>query len=306
MHDPVVTESRSTLDLLVETLVIRRLEGEAGYYLGTMAEPSVSVGVAYNGYPVAFGAPDRHTFVHELGHNMSLRHAPCGGAGGADPAFPHAEGSSGAWGYDFERRELVDPSIPDLMGYCEPNWISDYFFTHAAQFRRYYERASAVSAAARTRTLLLWGGIEPDGAPFLEPAFVVAAPVAAPTAGGAYELRGTAGDGRVLFSTSFEMPEVAHGDGGSRFAFALPVEPEWGDALAKVTLSGPGGTATLDAETDAPLAIVRDRSSGQVRGILRGPLTDGLANASVSNLLSDPGIEVLVSRGLPAREAWRR
>ncbi|WP_420615296.1 Ig-like domain-containing protein [Candidatus Palauibacter sp.] len=305
VHDPVVTESRSTLDLLVETLVIRRLEGETGYYLGTMAEPSVSVGVAYNGYPVAFGAPDRHTFVHELGHNMSLRHAPCGGAGGADPAFPHAEGSSGAWGYDFERRELVDPSIPDLMGYCEPNWISDYFFTHAAQFRRYYERAGT-RAAARTRTLLLWGGIEPDGAPFLEPAFVVAAPVAAPTSGGAYELRGTAGDGRVLFSTSFEMPEVAHGEGGSRFAFALPVEREWGDALAKVTLSGPGGTATLDAETDAPLAIVRDLSSGQVRGILRGPLMGGFARASVSNLLSDPGIEVLVSRGLPAREAWRR
>ena len=305
VHDPVVTESRSTLDLLVETRVIRRLEGETGYYLGTMAEPSVAVGVAYFGFPVAFGAPGWHTFVHELGHNMSLRHAPCGGAGGADPAFPHAQGSSGAWGYDFERQELVHPNVPDLMGYCEPNWISDYFFTHAAQFRRYYERAGA-RATARTRTLLLWGGIEPDGVPFLEPAFVVAAPADAPPPGGAYELRGTAGDGRVLFSTSFEMPEVAHGEGGSRFAFALPVEPEWGDALAKVTLSGPGGTATLDAETDAPLAIVRDRSSGQVRGILRGPLTDGLANASVSNLLSDPGIEVLVSRGLPAREAWRR
>ena len=305
VHDPVVTESRSTLDLLVETLLIRRLEGETGYYLGTMAEPSVSVGVAYNGTPVAFGTPDPLTFVHELGHTMSLPHAPCGGAGGADPAFPHAQGSSGAWGYDFERRELVDPSTPDLMGYCDPNWISDYFFTRAAQFRRYFERAGA-RAAARTRTLLLWGGIEPDGVPFLEPAFVVAAPVAAPTAGGAYELRGTAGDGRVLFSTSFEMPEVAHGGGGSRFAFALPVEPEWGDALTQVTLSGPGGTATLDAETDAPLAIVRDRSSGRVRGILRGPLTDGLASASASRLLSDPDVEVLMSRGLPEQEAWRR
>lgn len=305
VHEPVVTESRSTLDLLVETLVIRRLEGGTGHYLGTMAEPSVSVGVAYIGDPVAFGVPKPQTFVHELGHNMSLRHAPCGGAGDADPAFPHAEGSSGAWGYDFERRELVDPSIPDLMGYCEPSWISDYFFTHAAQFRRYYERAGT-RAATRTRTLLLWGGIEPDGAPFLEPAFVVAAPVAAPAAGGAYELRGAAGDGRVLFSTSFEMPEVAHGEGGSRFAFALPVEPDWGGALAKVTLSGPGGTATLDAETDAPLAIVRDRSSGQVRGILRGPLTDGFAHASVSNLLSGPDVEVLVSSGLPGREAWRR
>ena len=306
VHDPVVTESRSTLDLLAETWVIRQLEGGTGYYLGTMAEPSVSVGVAYPGFPVSFGAPDPHTWVHELGHNMSLPHAPCGGAGGADPAFPHADGASGAWGYDFERRELVRPDVPDLMGYCEPNWISDYFFTRATQFRRYYERAGSRAVAARTRTLLLWGGIEPDGAPFLEPAFAVDAPGAAPPAGGAYEIRGTAGDGRVLFSMSFEMPQVDHGDGGSRFAYVLPVEPEWGEALAKVTLSGPGGTATLDAETDAPMTIVRDRASGRVRGILRGPLTDGLAHASVSNLLSDPDVQVIVSRGLPEREAWRR
>lgn len=306
VHDPVVTESRSTLDLLVETQVIRQLEGGTGYYLGTMAEPSVSTGVGYIGFPVSFGAPQPYTWVHELGHNMSLPHAPCGGAGGTDPAFPHAGGGSGAWGYDFERRELVDPSIPDLMGYCEPNWISDYFFTRATQFRRYYERASAGAAAVGTRTLLLWGGIEPDGSPFLEPSFVVDAPVARPASGGDFELGGTAGDGRVLFSMSFEMPEVAHGDGGSRFAFAVPVEPEWGDALARVTLSGPGGTATLDAETDAPMAIVRDRSTGRVRGILRGPLTGGLANASASRLLSDPDVEVLLSRGLPDREAWRR
>ena len=306
VHDPVVTESRSTLDLLVETFVIRRLEGGTGYYLGTMAEPSVSVGVAYNGFPVSFGAPQPWTWVHELGHNMNLPHAPCGGARGADPAFPHAGGASGAWGYDFERRELVDPTVPDLMGYCEPNWISDYFFTHAAQFRRYYERASAGAAGARSRTLLLWGGIGSDGAPFLEPAFVVDAPVSGPLSAGAYALEGTAGDGRVLFSTSFEMPEVAHGEGGSRFAFTLPVEPQWGDGLAKVTLSGPGGTATLDAETGASMAIVRDRSSGRVRGILRGALTGSLASASAAALLSDPDVEVLVSRGLPGREAGRR
>lgn len=306
VHDPVVTESRSTLDLLVETWVIRHLEGGVGYYLGTMAEPSVSVGVAYNGFPVSFGAPDPHTFVHELGHNMDLPHAPCGGAGGADPAFPHAEGASGAWGYDFELRELVHPDVPDLMGYCEPNWISDYFFTRATQFRRYYERASAGTVGARTRTLLLWGGIGSDGAPFLEPSFVVDAPASGPRSDGDYELTGTAGDGRVLFSTSFEMPEVAHGEGGSRFAFTLPVEPEWGDGLAKVTLSGPGGTATLDAETGASMAIVRDRSRGQVRGILRGPLTGSLASASAAALLSDPDVEVLVSRGLPGRDAWRR
>ena len=36
-----------------------------------------------------------------------------------------------------------------------------------------------------------------------------------------------------------------------------------------ITLSGPGGSATLDADTDLPLTILRDPRSGRVRAILR-------------------------------------
>ncbi|WP_419950199.1 leucine-rich repeat domain-containing protein [Candidatus Palauibacter sp.] len=304
VHDPVVTSSRSTFDLLGEAWLTRQMEGGTGYYMGTMTEPSVSVGIAQIGGPASFAAPDRHAIVHELGHNMSLYHAPCGGAGGPDPAFPYADGASGAWGYDFESHMLIPPGVPDLMGYCTPYWISDYSFMNAAQFRRFYEPAGIGASGVPTRTLILWGGVQPDGLPFLEPAFVVDAPVALPQSAGAYELTGVASDGRVLFSESLDMPELADGEGGSRFMLALPVEPAWGASLAKVTLSGPGGTARLDAETDAPMAIVRNRLSGQVRGILRGPITDSLANAAA--LVADPDVEVLFSRGLPGRDGWRR
>ncbi len=35
--------------------------------------------------------------AHEVGHNLDLRHAPCGGAGGPDPTFPYPDGSIGMW-----------------------------------------------------------------------------------------------------------------------------------------------------------------------------------------------------------------
>jgi hypothetical protein len=58
---------------------------------------------------------------------------PCGGTGNPDPAYPNADGSIGAWGYDFrDGGRVVRPSMPDLMSYCGPNrWISDYFFTRS-------------------------------------------------------------------------------------------------------------------------------------------------------------------------------
>ena len=306
VHDPVATSSRSTFDLLGEAGLIRQMEGGTGYWMGTMTEPSVSAGLAQLGGPVSFAIPDRKVIVHELGHNMGLDHAPCGGAGGSDPAFPHAGGVSGAWGYDFERRALVSPETPDLMGYCNPNWISDYFFTNAAQFRRFREHETAGAVGAPTRTLLLWGGVQPDGVPFLESSFVVDAPVSQPQAGGPYEVRGTAVDGRVLFSVNFDMSELADGEGGSRFLFTIPAEPGWGESLAGVTLSGPDSAATLDAETDRPVAIIRNRVHGRVIAILRGAPTGALAQASVASLVSDPDSEVLFSRGIPDREAWRR
>ena len=54
-------------------------------------------------------------------------------------------------------------------------------------------------------------------------------------------ITGRDADGGELFSLSFEMPEVADGDGSSSFVFALPVRAGWAGELASITLSGPGG-----------------------------------------------------------------
>ncbi|WP_420635433.1 hypothetical protein [Candidatus Palauibacter sp.] len=99
---------------------------------------------------------------------------------------------------------------------------------------------------------------------------------------------------------------MGHGDGGA-FVFLLPVQPEWRGVLATLTLSGPGGSATLDRNTDRPMAILRNPLTGQIRGILRDLSPTVLAQVRAAvDLASGPGLDVLTSRGIPDPEAWRR
>ena len=254
-----------------ETEAIRVLEGGGGHYLGTMAGPVTGPsGTAFLPGRAGFSIPQSGTIAHELGHNLGLRHAPCGGAGDPDPSFPHPDGSAGAWGYDFARGELVRPETPDLMSYCgPPDGISDYHFANALRYRLFEARAAVVPDVAPARSLLLWGGANADGAPFLNPVFVVEARPALPDSAGAYTLTGRTARGTELFSFRFAMPRAVDGDGGSGFAFVLPAELGWADELAGITLAGPGGTFALNADSDIPTAILRDPRTGRVRGILR-------------------------------------
>ena len=157
------------------------------------------------------------------------------------------------------------------------------------------------------QSLLLWGGIHADGAPFLEPVFVIEAPPSLPDATGDYRVGGRADDGTVLFSLDFEMPVIADGDGSSSFLLMLPVQPGWEGRLASVTLTGPGGSTSLDEDSHRPMAILRDPATGRIRGILRdlppSIETQAMADTAVAR---DPGIEVLFSRGIPGPGAWRR
>ena len=314
-HEPVLTSTNNVFALLGETEAIRILEGGTGHYLGMVPEPVT--GASGAGF-----VPGRSTVLvptslaptsmaHEFGHNMGLPHAPCPRTiAGRDPSFPHPNGSIGAWGYDFRGGgRLVDPSINELMSYCfsEPSrWISDYYFTNSLRYRLFDEGAAANAAiAAPTRSLLLWGGVGANSVPYLEPAVVVDAATVLPDSAGAFRLTGRASDAAELFSLSFNMPETAHGNGNSSFAFVLPVMPGWEGQLATITLTGPGGSFTLDADSDLPTAILRDPRNGQIRGILRDPppATRAAANAAAGRAAS---LEVLFSRGLPDAEAWRR
>ncbi|WP_419164348.1 hypothetical protein [Candidatus Palauibacter sp.] len=218
-----------------------------------------------------------------------------------DDAEAKVDGSIGSWGYDFrDGGSLVPPTYRDLMSYCNPRWISGHRFSEA-------EASSSVDGGV-SRSLLLWGGTDAAGRLFLEPAFVVEAPPALPEPGGGeFEISGRTSDGEVLFALSFDMPEVSDGDGRS-FAFALPVQAGWERRLASVMLSGPGGSATLDGDTDRPMVILRNPRTGQVRGFLRELPPAALAGGRVATdaISPEPGLEALFSRGLPDPGGWRR
>ena len=301
-HEPVLTATNDAHELLAETGLIHVAEflenpHDTAHYMGMMSGyVDGPAGVATVGGRSSFSTPRASTMAHELGHNMNLDHAPCGGPDGVDPLFPQRNGSIGDWGYDFRNGELVSPATPDLMSYCSPEWIGSYHFAKAMRHRLAGSAsAGTVAADAVGRVLLLWGGVDATGAPFLNPAFVADATPSLPTSGGEYEIAGRAADGRELFSLRFAMPETADGDGRSSFAFALPAPADWAGDLANITLSGPGGSVALDRSTDRPMTLLRDPSSGQVRGILRG----ARAAASAAAALAGPDLDVLFSRGIP-------
>ena len=82
-----------------------------------------SVGLGFSGDGSA------GTMAHEVGHAHGRSHAPCGGASGADPAYPYAGGGIGTWGYSTATKKLMDPAqYKDIMGYCSPTWFSDYTY----------------------------------------------------------------------------------------------------------------------------------------------------------------------------------
>ncbi len=307
-HEPVLSSSNDARRLMEETEAIRVLEGGGGHYLGTMAGPVTGPsGTAFLPGWAGFSIPRSGTIAHELGHNLGLHHAPCGGAGNPDPSFPHPDGSAGTWGYDFARGELVRPTTPDLMSYCgPPDGISDYHFANALRYRLFEARAAVEPPAAPERSFLLWGGADADGTPFLNPVFVVEAPPALPDSAGAYTLTGRTAHGTELFSLRFAMPRTADGDGGSGFAFVLPAEPGWAGELAGITLDGPAGTFALNDDSDRPTAILRDPRTGRVRGILREVPPPARAAMDAAERSGGAALEMLFSRGLPDAAAWRR
>ena len=293
----VASEAKNTISILVEVFVVRILDGARGHYMGILPA-SERVGVAVIPGSIGVSALDGHVIAHELGHNMNLRHAPCGGPAGVDPDYPYVDGTTGAWGYDVLSGSLVSPRNFDLMSYCSPDWISDFHFVKALIYRRSEERPVPAARAASATSLLLWGEVNDWGETVLHPAFAVEAPPVLPETGGPYNLTGEDGAGNTLFALSFGAAEIADG-AGSVFAFVLPVRTDWLDRLHRIALSGPEGVKTIDRSGGPAAAIMLDRTTGAVRGILRDWPDQGGSPAFARRVQPDGDFEVLVSRGIP-------
>ena len=280
-----------------EMSVLYEQEGRRGYYYG-VARPSVAAigGIAFLSYPVSVGLTSDYIYAHELGHNMDLLHAPCGGAGGPDLNYPYGGGSIGIWGFDAAEDELVDPNVyRDLMGYCSRRWISDYHFNKAFAHRLagdggvVLEAAPPAGSGVPGEVLVIWGTVQ-NGQLTLDPAFVVHGPAALPDSDGPYRVVGMGVDGQPEFAISFSPTPGEYGAAG--FVFLVPYDPEWAETLDRLVLTGPEGTDTLTRTGSPPVAVVTDPVNGRIRAIIR--------NWDGGPLPGEGDLRVAITRGIPA------
>ena len=303
--DPVFSSDH--VALVGEVEAIRTMDGAGGYYMGVLRGGG-GFGFASRPGVVSLATLDGFTIAHELGHNLSLGHAPCNKGLSAidflDPAFPYADGNIGAWGFDLLSNALVYPSTSDLMSYCDPVWISDYHFGKMIEYRLTKEEERLLAAGPPlSKSLLLWGGLKEEIGLYLEPAFVVEAPPSLPRTDGSYRLAGQDTSGNALFEMSFAMGEIADGEGGV-FVFAIPVQQGWSGQLARITLAGPEGFVEMTRDSGRSAAILLDPSSGQVRGILRDWPSPGMSLPAARRVLPESGVDMVVSPGIPESSDW--
>lgn len=273
LGEPLITsvtgrDGESWNEILRE-LTVRRMseDGDRYYYgvMGTVSGPGIA-GMAWLRYPAAIGVDAQrirsYVYAHEVGHNFSRQHAPCGEPGGIDPDYPHGRGVVGHFGYDPRTRALIPDGYMDLMGYCLNNyWVSDYTYEgvlHAHMLRgsTWNPPSPFVSSSAETETLLVWGGIR-NGQPYLDPSFEMTTRPVMPSGRGSAILAGYAADGSELFRYRFEPLELGHGELDHRsFAFALPVTEISLDRLDRLELRSGERRARL---SDAMVRSARDR-----------------------------------------------
>ncbi len=292
-----LTDEDNTWGLILEMEPVYRAERATGYWYAVAdSEEGYVRGIARLNGMVSFGKPWDTELAHEVGHNLDLLHAPCGGALGVDPDFPYSNGSTGVWGYDFRDGTVVSPeSRRDIMGYCyEQGWLSDYFYEKVIRVRENkvedWRNESLSGAGPEGEMLVLWGGVL-NGEPRIEPVHSMRTTPKLPTEAGAYRIEGFGRGGQAEFSLSFTPGEDKYGN--KYFFFAIPIEADWEGSLERITLTGPEGETTVDANDPRSLTIVTDPATGRIRAILRD------WNRALPAALGDTaGLEVRTTRGI--------
>jgi hypothetical protein len=204
--------------------------------------------------------------AHEIGHNMGMGHTPCN-VPDADPNYPYANGSIGQYGLDVVSGTVYSPEYNrDLMGYCNPKWISDYTYKNImqAQIRYGASQQSTLSALSPSsegqRSLLVRAKIGADGAKLL-PVYVLQAQQNQAPEAGEYGLQLIGTDGTLFSEVPVRANTIAL-DGeeslGINSLIPLPAQPvalvrlvKDGKVLAEQALEPTGSDKTIQVETKA-------------------------------------------------------
>jgi hypothetical protein len=313
------------------------------YYVGFM--PKRTFGLAGLGYvpgnaSLTFDVPNSpravlETLTHELGHNFSLPHAPCGGPARPDPQYPYANAQLGGpgryiWGYNAATQAFTDPrrtDIHDIMSYCSGDTFSDYNYRKMQVFQTPSDRAAkqtagANAAAAGPQELLLVSGQIAQGKAEMTPVkSLFGQAVLRPD--GLYTLRVVTAQGTV--EHRFAAKELDHDSTVQHFAFTIPhpgavvsMEIVKDGATLMQSQAKPASTARAKlASTDKPQVQVSEQGGvlrltwdhtqypyltvthvGTQRSTLAQDLQGGTASLPAAGLPSGGGFELSLSDGM--------
>lgn len=228
------------LTVLSELNTLRATDGAPSttHYFG-IVKVTYNSGVAGYGYVPGRAAvgwdylPSGDGVVaHELGHNFSRPHAPCGGPANPDPAYPYAGGTIGVSGWNSGTGALVPTSWNDIMGYCNNEWISDYNWSKVMTYR---QSSGFVSNSDAGDGLLVWGRVV-NGRVVLEPAFRVNAPYTPTASQPTHFVDALDATGNILFELPIAADKIDHvTDRDERqFAVVLPWSVSLEQSLSQV------------------------------------------------------------------------
>lgn len=136
-------------------------------------------GIGYVGVRVSAGLADASAYGlngsdianHEIGHNLGRDHAPCG-VTGEDEDYPYDGGLIGQFGLRIDLMQVYDPTIyADIMGYCDPVWISDYNYQALYLAQMAIANASTLNQA-KTESLWVRAYLTDTGPIQIEPVYV--------------------------------------------------------------------------------------------------------------------------------------
>ena len=103
------------------------------------------------------------------------------------------------------------------------------------------------------------------------------------------------------------MEETACGESEGEsggFVFAVPFRKDWSGRLEHLELSGPGGFAVMTRNDGRSTALLLDRYTGELRGVLDDWPEAGSSLQTARRTLPEPGLEVVVSTGIPGPADW--
>jgi Peptidase M66 len=251
-------------DVMNELTALRDADNSKRYYYGFY---DFGGGYTWIGWPVAAGYPNLRVIAHELGHDFGQWHAPCGNPTQVDADYPYKTGSIGSWGFDQDKKSLIDPAkYNDVMGYCDTFWTSDYMYGKAQLFLEKNPstdpaKTTATTTATTTASVLLVSGSLKDGQMTLEPIQRISGMASAPEAG-PYNLKLETASGTQ--QVSFDLRRATHEDGTGRvidkaqFSFTMP-DP---GSISKVTITE-NNVVKLERSTGGMLSAQSAQTSVQ-------------------------------------------